>query len=118
MTTISLESSNPHALRVPSRDRVIRSALFLVTFLQICLTAKPFPDLSDPKLLEPVGDGNAIGQVLTILLTCSLAAFVFVHRPNLVLKAATPALVLTFLWFACSAAFSLHAAPIVSAVDQ
>ena len=108
MTTITLDSSNPHSLRASGSDRLIRSVLFLATFLLIWLTATPFPDLSDPKLLEPVGDGNFAGQSLAIVLTLSLGAFVFVKKSRVVLKALTPILVLTFLWFACSAAFSLY----------
>lgn len=109
MTTISLYPSDHHAEAANSRDRLIRSALFLTTFLLVWLTANPFPDMSDPKLLEPVGDGNFVGQVLTTLLTGFLAAFVLVKKSDVLLKALTPALVLTFLWFACSAAFSDHA---------
>ena len=109
MTTIPLTSSELPALGASSSDRLIRSALFLVVFLQIWLTATPFPDLSDPGLLDPISDGNFIGQVLAVLVTGLLAAFVFAHRPNLLLKAASPALIVTFLWFVCSAAVSSHA---------
>ncbi|MEA2905932.1 MAG: hypothetical protein QOI12_3319 [Alphaproteobacteria bacterium] len=108
MTTLTLQSSTPQVLQAGGNDRLIRSALFLGTFLLVCLTAAPFPDLSDPKLLEPVGDGNVIGQVLVLLLTASLAAFVLFNKARIVSKALTPVLVLTFLWFACSAAFSLY----------
>jgi O-antigen ligase len=109
MTTLSLDPSDARSLRAHGSDRLVRSVLFLAVFLQIWLTANPFPDLSDPKLLDPVGDGNLIGQVLAVLLTGSLGVFAVVNRSHLVLKAATPILVLTFLWFACSAVFSLHA---------
>src|SRR5262249_28577840 len=88
---------------------VVRGALFLAAFLLIWLTATPFPDLGDPKLLEPAGDGNAMGQILTVLLTLALAAFVIAKDARIVLKALTPILVVTLLWFACSAAFSAHA---------
>jgi O-antigen ligase len=91
-------------------DRMVRSALFLATFLLIWLTPTPFPDLSDPKLLEPVGEGNFFGQALAILLTASLAAFVFVKDKRLVFKALTPMLVLTLLWFTLSAVASAHPA--------
>ena len=109
MMTIPLTSSELPALGAASSDRLVRSALFLVVFLQIWLTATPFPDLSDPGLLDPISDGNFIGQVLAVLVTGLLAAFVFAHRPNLLLKAASPALIVTFLWFVCSAAVSPHA---------
>src|SRR5262249_40656567 len=82
---------------------------FLATFLLVWLTATPFPDLSDPALLDPVGDGNLLGQILVILLTASLVAFVVEKKMAIVVKAATPILVLTFLWFACPAAVSAHA---------
>jgi O-antigen ligase len=110
MTTMPLDSSNSHSVRAGGADRLVRDVLFLATFLLIWLTATPFPDLSDPKLLEPVGDGNAAGQILAILLTVSLAVFVYVKNARIVLQALTPILVVTFLWFACSAAFSPHSA--------
>src|SRR5437763_9347410 len=91
-------------------ERMARSTLFLATFLLIWLTPTPFPDLSDPKLLEPVGEGNFFGQSLAILLTALLAAFVLVKDARLVLKALTAVLVLTLLWFALSAIFSGHPA--------
>jgi len=108
MTTLPLDPSDARSLRAHESDRLVRNVLFLAVFLLIWLTVNPFPDLSDPKLLDPVGDGNLIGQVLVILLTGALGAFAFVNRSNLVLKAVTPILVLTFLWFACSAVFSLY----------
>jgi O-antigen ligase len=104
MTAIPLDPSSP----LEGWDRLVRSALFLATFLQICLTAAPFPDLSDPALLNPVGDGNLGGQILAVLLTGSLAVFVFVKRLHLLVKAVSPILVLTFVWFAISATFSAH----------
>jgi O-antigen ligase len=108
MTQTTLDSPSSHPLRAGRTDRLVRDVLFLATFLLIWLTAAPFPDLSDPKLLEPIGDGNLAGQVLTALLTVALAAFVFVKDVRIVLKALTPILVVTFVWFACSAALSLH----------
>jgi O-antigen ligase len=108
MTQTTLDSPSSQPLRAGGTDRLVRDVLFLATFLLIWLTAAPFPDLSDPKLLEPIGDGNLAGQVLTALLTVALAAFVFVKDVRIVLKALTPILVVTFVWFACSAALSLH----------
>jgi O-antigen ligase len=108
MTQTTLDSPSSHPLRAGRTERLVRDVLFLATFLLIWLTAAPFPDLSDPKLLEPIGDGNLAGQVLTALLTVALAAFVFVKDVRIVLKALTPILVVTFVWFACSAALSLH----------
>jgi O-antigen ligase len=108
MTALTLDSSAPQSLPAGASDRLARNVLFLTTFLLIWLTASPFPDLSDPKLLEPNGDGNFIGQVLAILVTLALGAFVLVKRTHVVRKALTPILILTFLWFACSAALSLY----------
>jgi len=104
MTAISFDSSNS----LESRDHLLRSALFLATFLEVCLTAAPFPDLSNPALLDPTGDGNLTGQILTVLLTGTLALFAFVKRLRLVLKAVSPVLVMTLAWFALSAIFSAH----------
>jgi len=108
MTASTFDSSTPQSLSAVGSDRLTRDVLFLTTFLLIWLTASPFPDLSDPKLLEPNGEGNLVGQFLAILVTLALGAFVFVKRAHVVLKALTPILVLTFLWFACSAALSLY----------
>ena len=108
MTTLTLDSSSPQSLSAGGSERLMRDVLFLATFLFIWLTASPFPDLSDPKLLEPNGEGNLIGQALAILVTLALGAFVFVKRSDVVRKALTPILVLTFLWFACSAALSSY----------
>ena len=96
------------SIRAGGIDRLVRNVLFLATFLLICLTAAPFPDLSDPRLLEPVGDGNRTGQVLTVLLTMALAAFLYVKNVRILLKAVTPILAIVFLWFAASAIFSPH----------
>jgi O-antigen ligase len=110
MTPTTLDAAKSYSLRAAGIDRALRDVLFLATFLLIWLTATPYPDLADPKLLEPVGDGNRAGQILTLLMTIALAAFVFAKDARIVLKALTPILVLTFLWFAVSAAFSPHAA--------
>jgi O-antigen ligase len=110
MTSVPLETWGSRGLDVAGKDRLVRSVLFLAIFLQIWLTASPFPDLSDAKALEPAADGNLVGQVLTVLLTGTLALFAFANRLRLVVKAVTPILVVTFLWFACSAVFSLYPA--------
>jgi O-antigen ligase len=89
-------------------ERLLRGTLFIATFLLIWLTAAPFPDLSDPKLLESGGDGNLTGQILTCLLTLASASFVIVKDVRLVLKALTPMLAVALLWFVCSAALSPH----------
>jgi len=108
MTAVTLDPSSSASLQASGSDRLTRDVLFLATFLLIWLTASPFPDLSDPKLLEQNGDGNLAGQVLAILVTFSLGAFIFAKRARVVLKAVTPILVLTFLWFACSAVFAWY----------
>jgi O-antigen ligase len=110
MSTVPADSWGSRSLEVAANDRLVRSALFLATFLFVWLTARPFPDLSDAKALEAAADGNLIGQALTLLLTGALAVFAFANRLHLVVKAVTPILVLTFLWFACSAILSAHPA--------
>lgn len=108
MTSVSLENWGAHAFEAAGNERLVRTVLFLAIFFQLWLTASPFPDLSDPKTLQPDAEGNLIGQILTVLLTGTLAGFAFAKRLRLLLKAITPILVLTFVWFACSAALSLH----------
>jgi O-antigen ligase len=108
MPPTTIDTTHSSSIRAGGVDRLVRDVLFLATFLLICLTATPFPDLSDPKLLEPAGDGNRTGQVLMVLLTMALAAFLYVKDARIFLKAFTPILVIIFLWFALSAAFSPH----------
>jgi O-antigen ligase len=105
MTAIPLDLAHSPAT---GSDRAIRSLLFFASFMLVWLTTAPFPNLSDPKLLDPIGDGNLLGQILVVLLTASLAAFVLLKRLRVVLEFLTPILVLTLLWFACSAALSPH----------
>src|SRR5262245_3921519 len=109
MTQTTVNPPNSLALGAGGSDRLVRDVLFLSTFMLIWLTATPFPALADPKLLHPTGDGNALGQILTILLTVSLAAFVIAKDARIVRNALTPILAMTLLWFACSAVFSAHA---------
>src|SRR5438270_1124823 len=104
MSTIDPSVSHPARAAALDGDLVVRSLLFLAAFLLIWLTASPFPDLGDAKLLEPVGDGNPVSQALAILLTVALVLFVLVKHPRLIRIAATPMLVLTLAWFALSAA--------------
>jgi O-antigen ligase len=108
MPTLLLDASDAPAVRENSGQYFTRSILFLAAFLLIWLTAKPFPDLSDPIQLDPASEGNLLGQVLAVALTLALGAFVYVNNAKLVLKAVTPILVLTFVWFAVSAALSIY----------
>ena len=110
MTTAPLSTWSPRARHVAASDRVIRTMLFLAMFLLVWLTARPFPDLSDAEAIRSAADGNLIGQILAVLLTGALALFVFPNRVRFVRKAVTPILVATILWFALSAALSLHPA--------
>src|ERR1700730_13219177 len=110
MTTVPLGNSASRALDAAEKDRLVRSVLFLVAFLLIWLTARPFPDLSNTKALESAAGGNPVGQVIMLLLTGTLAVFAYANRLHLVLKAATPILILVFLWFAYSAVFSQYPA--------
>ena len=91
-------------------ERLMRSALFLATFLHIWLMASPFPDLSDASALEPSTNGNLRGQIIAILLTSALGAFAVASRLTLFKRVITPILVMIFLWFACSAVLSLYPA--------
>jgi O-antigen ligase len=108
MTSVPADSWGGRALDVAGNDRLVRSLLFLAVFFQLWLTASPFSDLSDPKTLQPDAEGNLISQVLAVVLTGTLVGFAVAKRLNLVLKAITPILVLTFLWFAVSAGLSLY----------
>jgi O-antigen ligase len=108
MSPLTIDPSILHPGRAVGLDGdlIARSMLFLAAFVLIWLTASPFPDLGDPKLLEPVGDGNPVSQVLAILLTLALVLFVLVKHPRMIRITASPMLVLTLAWFALSAAAS------------
>jgi O-antigen ligase len=108
MTSASLENWGAHTLDAANNERLVRTVLFMAIFFQLWLTASPFTDLSDPKTLMPDAEGNLISQVLAVISTGTLAGFAVAKRLHLVLKAITPILVLTFLWFGCSALLSLH----------
>jgi O-antigen ligase len=106
MPVITLDAPARSFQTATSGERAVRSFLFLATFLLTWMTVSPFPDLSDPKLLDPIGDGNFLNQALTTLLTLALAAFVLTRNPGMLLKALSPILAVTLIWFAFSAAFS------------
>jgi O-antigen ligase len=89
-------------------ERLLRSTLFLATFLQVWVTASPFPDPSDPITLEATNNGNLRGQIIAILLTSALALFAVVNKLSVFKRVVTPILVLIFLWFACSAVLSAY----------
>ncbi len=96
-------------LAVPADlERHLRSFLFLALFLFTWISLNPFPDLSDPGLLEPVKEGNLLNQVVMLVLTVAVVAFLVAKHPRATLRAATPLLVLTIAWFAISAVFATH----------
>jgi len=89
-------------------DRLIRNSLFLATLLSCWFTVAPFPDLGDPRVLEPKVAGDALGQATTILLTAAMASFVLLKRASLLLRVVTLPLILTFAAFAISALLSVY----------
>jgi O-antigen ligase len=90
-------------------DRLARDILFVATFLLAWFTVAPFPNLSDPRLLEPSTQGDLLNQAATVLLTGTLAAYAFFKRAWLLPRVVTLPLVLTFMAFAISAVLSPHA---------
>jgi O-antigen ligase len=74
------------------------------------LTPAPFPDLSDASALASRADGNIISQASAVIVTGALAIFAWTNRLHLVVKAVTPFLILTLLWFACTAVLSAYPA--------
>jgi O-antigen ligase len=91
-------------------DHLLRSVLFLATFLDVWVTASPFPDLAEPTPLEAAANGNLRGQIIAILLTSALVVFALVNRLRVFRRVVTPILVLIFIWFACSALLSAYPA--------
>jgi O-antigen ligase len=110
MTTVPFDTWGSGSAEAAANDRLIRGVLFLTTILYMWLTPAPFPDLSDPKVLTPSADGHIISQAAAILVTGMLAIFAYANRLHLAIKAVTPFLLLTFLWFACTAALSAYPA--------
>jgi O-antigen ligase len=107
VTTLST-SYRPVLPRIADGERLVGNFLFLATFLLAWFTASPFPDLSDPKLLEPQTSGDLLGQILMLLITGALAAFVLLKRPPLVARVVTVPLAATLVAFAISAALSSY----------
>lgn len=107
VTTLST-SDRPILPGIAHGERLVRNILFLATFLLTWFTASPFPDLSDPKLLEPQTSGDLLGQIWMLLITGALAAFVLLKRPPLVGRIVTVPLAATFVAFAISAALSSY----------
>jgi len=107
VTTLSTPD-RPVLLGTANGERLVRDVLFLAIFLLNWFTASPFPDLSDPKLLEPQTSGNLLGQVSMVLLTAALAAFVLIKRRPLVPRIVTLPLFFTFAAFAISAVHSAY----------
>jgi O-antigen ligase len=105
MTTMSASGVSPAAV---DADRLVRDVLFLATLLLSWFTTSPFPDLSNPQLLEPTVNGNLLNQAATILLTGGLATYVLIKRRWLVQRVVTLPLVLTFVAFAASAILSAY----------
>lgn len=89
-------------------ERFIRDFLFLAIILLSWFTLTPFPDLSDPRLLEASTKGDLLNQAATVLLTLALAAFAVAKRTTLVLRIVTLPLVLTIVVFAISALLSSY----------
>jgi O-antigen ligase len=106
MTLILPDTRIANGLTV--HERLVRSALWLACFLLTTLTATPFPDLGDPRLLDPIGDGNRLGQILVIILTLALGSFVLAKARWVIPRALTLALVLTLAWFLVTAIASAH----------
>jgi O-antigen ligase len=91
-------------------EHLIRSALFLATFLHIWLGPTPFPDLSDASTVTASTNGDLRGQIIAILLTSALGVFAAARRLPLLRKVVTPILVVILLWFACTAVLSPYPA--------
>ena len=106
--TLALPRYETSAGALARGEYLVRSALFLVCFLLITLTPSPFPNLGDPQLLEPVGDGSLFGQLVMVALTGVLSLFVVARAPRLARQAVTPALVILFCWITLTAALSPH----------
>jgi O-antigen ligase len=108
MTTVPIDTWGSRSTDAAANDRFIRGALFLATLIYMWLTPAPFPDLSDPNSLAAGAGGNIISQTSAILVTGVLAIFVYANKLHLAAKAVTPFLLLTFIWFACTAALSAY----------
>jgi O-antigen ligase len=108
MTTVPIDTWGSRSTDAAANDRFIRGALFLATLIYMWLTPAPFPDLSDPNSLAAGAGGNIISQTSAILVTGVLAVFVYTNKLHLAAKAVTPFLLLTFIWFACTAALSAY----------
>jgi O-antigen ligase len=110
MTVASSAARESLARHFARRERLIRSALFLATFLHSWVGANPFPDLSDASPLAASTNGDLRGQTIAIVLTSALGIFAVSRRLPLFRSVVTPILVVILLWFAFSAALSPYPA--------
>ena len=108
MTVAPSATRESLARHFPRGEHLLRSTLFLATFLAVWVTASPFPDPSDPVTLEATNNGNLRGQIIAILLTSALALFAVVNKLRVLRRVVTPILVLIFVWFACTALLSAY----------
>jgi O-antigen ligase len=106
--TTAATTPSRRATPIVDGDRLVRDFLFLGTFLLSWFTVAPFPDLADPRLLEPSTQGDLLNQSATVLLTGALAAFVFMKRSPLLPRIVTLPLVLTIAAFGISALLSSY----------
>lgn len=109
MTGAAVLSSNAAVPSTGETDRWLRSTLLLATFLLTWVTVNPFPDLSDPRLLDPIESGNFLSQAAVLLLTAALMTFVWRTGSRMFARAFTTLLFVTLAWFALSAVFSANA---------
>src|SRR5947209_1760521 len=105
--SLAMTKPNP-AASVTVHERFVRNVLFMACFLLVALGTAPFPDLGDPRLLEPIGEGNPYGQISIVVLTTALSAFLLAKAGRVVRVALTPTLMMTLCWIILTAALSQH----------
>lgn len=88
----------------------LRDTLFLVTFLLLWLTVTPFVDLGRSDVLDVNTGGSLATMVASLGLTAALAMFLVQTGSLQALRGvASPALIVTLVWFAISAVLSDNA---------
>ena len=89
----------------PDADTIVRTVLFVVTYLAVWISFHPFQSLAEPPLAVTEG-GDRINQIAFSGLFLTFAAWSYFHEPRRLLLLVRPIMVATLLWCAASVVLS------------
>ena len=113
MAKIGVASAgSPAAGTAIDADMLIRSVLFIATFLAVWASFHPFPSLSEPPV-EVTEGGDRVNQICFSILFLVFAAWAYFHQPSRLLPLLRPSFVATLIW--CAACVVTSWEPLLSA---